>query len=81
MNIFSNFLTISKGRIRKTSVLRINYQNLYTADFAICSKQKAALNPVRPVMRKIPNKNAAEFQKLLEMYFKKEKNCHFTVTG
>ncbi|ATN05734.1 AraC family transcriptional regulator [Chryseobacterium indologenes] len=44
---------------------------------AICSKQKSGFESSASGHEKIPNKKAMEFQKLLEMYYKKEKELSF----
>ncbi|AZA76987.1 helix-turn-helix domain-containing protein [Chryseobacterium sp. G0186] len=44
---------------------------------ALCSKQKRGIENSSASNEKLPNKNAAEFQKLLEMYFKSEKELSF----
>lgn len=44
---------------------------------AICSKQKSGIENSKVITEKLPNRNAAEFQKLLEEYFKKEKELSF----
>ncbi|MGU3377150.1 helix-turn-helix domain-containing protein [Chryseobacterium sp. M5A1_1a] len=44
---------------------------------ALCSKQKRGVENSSVPNEKIPNKNAVEFQKLLEMYFKSEKELLF----
>lgn len=44
---------------------------------AICSKQKSSIENHSVANEKLPNKNAVEFQKLLEIYFKKEKELTF----
>lgn len=44
---------------------------------AICSKQKSGIENSVAVGEKLPNKNAVEFQKLLEINFKQEKELSF----
>jgi AraC family transcriptional regulator, transcriptional activator of pobA len=44
---------------------------------AICSKQKSGLDSSRIAYEKIPNKNAVEFQQLLEAHYKTEKELSF----
>ncbi|PWN72049.1 AraC family transcriptional regulator [Chryseobacterium phosphatilyticum] len=44
---------------------------------AICSKQKSSIEGGLMSTEKIPNKNASEFQKLLETYYKTEKELTF----
>lgn len=44
---------------------------------AICSKQKSGIENTSAINEKLPNKNAVEFQKLLEINFKKEKELSF----
>ncbi|WP_160137585.1 AraC family transcriptional regulator [Chryseobacterium sp. c4a] len=44
---------------------------------AICSKQKSGIENNPALNEKLPNKNAVEFQKLLEENFKKEKELSF----
>lgn len=44
---------------------------------AICSKQKSGFENSSEINEKLPNKNAAEFQKLLEGNFRKEKELSF----
>lgn len=44
---------------------------------AICSKQKSSIEGDLMSTEKIPNKNASEFQKLLETYYKTEKELTF----
>nr|WP_315033867.1 helix-turn-helix domain-containing protein [uncultured Chryseobacterium sp.] len=44
---------------------------------AIGSKQKSSLEKIPASKDKLPNKNAAEFQKLLEVYFREEKELSF----
>lgn len=44
---------------------------------AICSKQKSGAESSVTVSEKLPNKNAVEFQKLLEINFKQEKELSF----
>lgn len=44
---------------------------------AICSKEKSGSMDDQLSGAKIPNKNAAEFQKLLELHFKEEKELSF----
>lgn len=45
--------------------------------FAICSKQKSGIENNSVTNEKLPNKNAVEFQKLLESNFKNEKELSF----
>ncbi|BAP32192.1 AraC family transcriptional regulator [Chryseobacterium sp. StRB126] len=44
---------------------------------AICSKRKSGIENNQAINEKLPNKNAVEFQKLLESNFKKEKELLF----
>ncbi|MCS4300791.1 helix-turn-helix domain-containing protein [Chryseobacterium sp. BIGb0232] len=44
---------------------------------AICSKQKSGIENTSVINEKLPNKNAVEFQKLLEINFKNEKELSF----
>ncbi|MBL1221714.1 helix-turn-helix domain-containing protein [Chryseobacterium sp. L7] len=44
---------------------------------AICSKEKSGNPDDLPSGSRIPNKNASEFQKLLELHFKEEKELSF----
>ena len=44
---------------------------------ALGSKEKSFADPDAATNEKVPNKNAAEFQKLLEVYYKKEKELSF----
>ncbi|WP_347218896.1 helix-turn-helix domain-containing protein [Chryseobacterium sp.] len=44
---------------------------------AICSKQKSGTEDNSVVNEKLPNKNAVEFQKMLEAHFKTEKELSF----
>ncbi|AZA84257.1 AraC family transcriptional regulator [Chryseobacterium lactis] len=44
---------------------------------AICSKQKSGLSSSSVSNEKLPNKNAVEFQKLLEAHFRNEKELSF----
>ncbi|WP_276878159.1 AraC family transcriptional regulator [Chryseobacterium joostei] len=44
---------------------------------ALCSKQKRSVEHSSDFNEKLPNKNAVEFQKLLELHFKNEKELSF----
>lgn len=64
---------LSENHLFSGSIIKTYIQLI----LAICSKEKSGIIDEQVSGIKLPNKNAVEFQKLLELYFKEEKELSF----
>ncbi|WP_223608488.1 AraC family transcriptional regulator [Chryseobacterium sp. OSA05B] len=64
---------LSENHLFSESIIKTYIQLI----LAICSKQKSGSMEEQLSTERLPNKNAAEFQKLLELHFKDEKELSF----